>query len=91
MKTLIDVNDRLGAGGTAGLGMLLKGKLRVIIQEGETILLLWYKDKVFAIENRSPAKSTYSEGLLNGNSLPSSPRLGFYLFFLYVHTLFNYI
>lgn len=29
------------------------------------ILLLWYKDEVFAIENRSPADSAYSEGLPN--------------------------
>ncbi|XP_052191399.1 uncharacterized protein LOC127800683 [Diospyros lotus] len=44
---------------------LPKGERRVIIQEGETILLLWYKDEVFAIENRSPAEGAYSEGLLN--------------------------
>ncbi|PKH85074.1 hypothetical protein CRG98_049996, partial [Punica granatum] len=31
----------------------------------ETILLLWHKDEVFVIENRSPAKGAYSEGLLN--------------------------
>ncbi|GAV65550.1 Rieske_2 domain-containing protein [Cephalotus follicularis] len=44
---------------------LPKGERRVIIQDGETILLLWYKDEVFAIENRSPAEGAYSEGLLN--------------------------
>ncbi|MED6179572.1 hypothetical protein PIB30_001864 [Stylosanthes scabra] len=47
------------------LGALPKGERRVIIQEGETILLLWYKDEIFAIENRSPAEGAYSEGLLN--------------------------
>ncbi|GER37871.1 rieske domain containing protein [Striga asiatica] len=44
---------------------LPKGERRVIIQDGETVLLLWYKDDVFAIENRSPAEGAYSEGLLN--------------------------
>lgn len=47
------------------LGALPRGERRVIIQDGETILLLWYKDSVFAIENRSPAEGAYSEGLLN--------------------------
>ena len=44
---------------------LPRGERRVIIQEGETILLLWYKDQIFAIENRSPAEGAYSEGLKN--------------------------
>jgi len=47
------------------LAALPRGERRVIIQDGETILLLWYKDQVFAIENRSPAEGAYSEGLLN--------------------------
>ncbi|CAH9113936.1 unnamed protein product [Cuscuta epithymum] len=47
------------------LAALPKGERRVISQDGETILLLWYKDGVFAIENRSPAEGAYSEGLLN--------------------------
>lgn len=47
------------------LAALPKGERRVIIQDGETILLLWYKDLIFAIENRSPAEGAYSEGLLN--------------------------
>eukprot|EP00268_Persea_americana_P027172 TRINITY_DN26637_c1_g1_i1.p1 TRINITY_DN26637_c1_g1~~TRINITY_DN26637_c1_g1_i1.p1 ORF type:complete len:182 (-),score=23.95 TRINITY_DN26637_c1_g1_i1:2445-2942(-) len=47
------------------LAALPRGERRVIIQDGETILLLWYKDAVFAIENRSPAEGAYSEGLLN--------------------------
>ncbi|KAL2519805.1 Rieske (2Fe-2S) domain-containing protein [Forsythia ovata] len=47
------------------LAALPKGERRVIIQDNETILLLWYKDDVFAIENRSPAEGAYSEGLLN--------------------------
>ncbi|KDP45628.1 hypothetical protein JCGZ_17235 [Jatropha curcas] len=47
------------------LAALPKGERRVILQDGETILLLWYKDEVFAIENRSPAEGAYTEGLLN--------------------------
>ncbi|KAL6225521.1 hypothetical protein ACLB2K_004371 [Fragaria x ananassa] len=47
------------------LAALPKGERRVIVQDGEAILLLWYKDQVFAIENRSPAEGAYSEGLLN--------------------------
>lgn len=47
------------------LAALPKGERRVIIQGNETILLLWYKDEVFAIENRSPAEGAYSEGLIN--------------------------
>ncbi|XP_075475875.1 uncharacterized protein LOC142514302, partial [Primulina tabacum] len=47
------------------LSALPKGERRVIIQDGEIILLLWYKDDVIAIENRSPAEGAYSEGLLN--------------------------
>ncbi|XP_019423614.1 PREDICTED: uncharacterized protein LOC109332915 [Lupinus angustifolius] len=47
------------------LAALPKGERRVIIQDREAILLLWYKDQVFAIENRSPAEGAYSEGLLN--------------------------
>ncbi|XP_043721633.1 uncharacterized protein LOC122669061 [Telopea speciosissima] len=47
------------------LSALPRGERRVIIQDGETILLLWYKDEVFAIENRSPAEGAYTEGLLN--------------------------
>ncbi|KAM7280549.1 hypothetical protein ACFE04_007683 [Oxalis oulophora] len=44
---------------------LPKGERRVILQDGETILLLWYKDQIFAIENRSPAEGAYTEGLIN--------------------------
>ncbi|KAF5727071.1 hypothetical protein HS088_TW22G00758 [Tripterygium wilfordii] len=47
------------------LAALPRGERRVIIQDGEEILLLWYKDQVFAIENRSPAEGAYTEGLLN--------------------------
>eukprot|EP00262_Sarcandra_glabra_P017556 TRINITY_DN604_c1_g3_i2.p1 TRINITY_DN604_c1_g3~~TRINITY_DN604_c1_g3_i2.p1 ORF type:complete len:288 (+),score=49.84 TRINITY_DN604_c1_g3_i2:122-985(+) len=47
------------------LAALPKGERRVIIQDAETILLLWYKNEVIAIENRSPAEGAYSEGLLN--------------------------
>ncbi|CAD6228396.1 unnamed protein product [Miscanthus lutarioriparius] len=62
-----------GAGGGGGaswvpvvpLAALPRGERRVIVQDGEEILLLWYKDQVFAIENRSPAEGAYTEGLLN--------------------------
>ncbi|VAI02864.1 unnamed protein product [Triticum turgidum subsp. durum] len=47
------------------LAALPRGERRVIVQDGEEILLLWYKDEVFAIENRSPAEGAYTEGLLN--------------------------
>ena len=47
------------------LSALPKGERRVIIQGGETVLLLWYKERIFAIENRSPAEGAYTEGLLN--------------------------
>ncbi|KAL5982868.1 hypothetical protein ACLOJK_016946 [Asimina triloba] len=66
-------SDDGGGGGDDGknwvpvvpLATLPKGERRVIIQDQETILLLWYKDEVFAIENRSPAEGAYTEGLLN--------------------------
>lgn len=60
-----------GGGGSASwvpvvpLAALPRGERRVIYQDGEEILLLWYKDQVFAIENRSPAEGAYTEGLLN--------------------------
>ncbi|KAJ7554217.1 hypothetical protein O6H91_06G131200 [Diphasiastrum complanatum] len=44
---------------------LPRGERRLIRQNDETILLLWYKDEVFAIENTSPAEGAYSEGLVN--------------------------
>lgn len=55
------------------LSALPKGERRVIIQDDETILLLWYKNDVFAIENRSPAEGAYSEGLLNAKLTQVSP------------------
>lgn len=47
------------------LSALPKGERRVILQDGEAVLLMWYKDEIYAIENRSPAEGAYSEGLLN--------------------------
>lgn len=44
---------------------LPKGERRLIRQDGESILLLWYKNEIVAIENRSPAEGAYSEGLVN--------------------------
>lgn len=55
------------------LSALPKGERRVILQDGDEILLLWYKDEVFAIENRSPAEGAYSEGLLNAKLTQVSP------------------
>ncbi|XP_077249708.1 Rieske (2Fe-2S) domain-containing protein [Tasmannia lanceolata] len=52
------------------LAALPKGERRVIIQDGESILLLWYKNEVLAIENRSPAEGAYSEGLFNAKLTP---------------------
>ncbi|KAG8089384.1 hypothetical protein GUJ93_ZPchr0011g27983 [Zizania palustris] len=46
------------------LTALPRGERRVIVQDGEEILL-WYKDQIYAIENRSPAEGAYTEGLLN--------------------------
>ncbi|CAN6374836.1 unnamed protein product [Urochloa humidicola] len=63
--------EAAGSGGGASwvpvvpLAALPRGERRVIVQDGEEILLLWYKDQVFAIENRSPAEGAYTEGLLN--------------------------
>uniref|UniRef100_A0A0E0BH72 Rieske domain-containing protein n=1 Tax=Oryza glumipatula TaxID=40148 RepID=A0A0E0BH72_9ORYZ len=47
------------------LAALPRGERRVIVQDGEEILLLWYKEQVYAVENRSPAEGAYTEGLLN--------------------------
>eukprot|EP00246_Nothoceros_aenigmaticus_P007351 TRINITY_DN2107_c0_g1_i1.p1 TRINITY_DN2107_c0_g1~~TRINITY_DN2107_c0_g1_i1.p1 ORF type:complete len:319 (+),score=41.84 TRINITY_DN2107_c0_g1_i1:58-957(+) len=44
---------------------LPRGERRLIRQDGVTILLLWYKNDVFAIENTSPAEGAYSEGFVN--------------------------
>lgn len=73
------------------LSALPKGERRVIIQDGETILLLWYKDDVFAIENRSPAEGAYTEGLLNAK-LTQVPNFTITLSLssLYIHTLIQY-
>ena len=69
------------------LGALPRGERRVIIQEGETILLLWYKDEVFAIENRSPAEGAYSEGLINAKLTKVTLNFIVYnLFFLFFFT-----
>lgn len=69
--TQVSVSEESSASGDANwvpvvpLAALPRGERRVIIQDNETILLLWYKDQVFAIENRSPAEGAYSEGLIN--------------------------
>jgi hypothetical protein len=49
---------------------LPKGERRLVRQDGATVLLLWYKNDVYAIENTSPAEGAYSEGLVNARLTP---------------------
>ncbi|EFJ23287.1 hypothetical protein SELMODRAFT_449457 [Selaginella moellendorffii] len=49
---------------------LPRGERRLVRQENETILLLWYKNDVYAVENKSPAEGAYSEGLINAKLTP---------------------
>eukprot|EP00850_Spirogloea_muscicola_P001735 SM000006S19500 [mRNA] locus=s6:1137601:1138793:+ [translate_table: standard] len=44
---------------------LPRGERRLVRQDGETILLLWYRDQIYALENTSPAEGAYSEGFIN--------------------------
>lgn len=44
---------------------LPKGERRLVRQDGQDVLLLWYKGEVIAIENSSPAEGAYSEGFVN--------------------------
>ncbi|GAQ82404.1 hypothetical protein KFL_001100180 [Klebsormidium nitens] len=44
---------------------LPRGARRLVRQDGELILLLWYKSEICAIESRSPAEGAYSEGFSN--------------------------
>lgn len=53
---------------------LPKGERRLVRQDGDTVLLLWYKNDVYAIENQSPAEGAYSEGLINARLTPVSIR-----------------
>lgn len=66
---------------------LPKGERRLIIQDGETILLLWYKDEIFAIENKSPAEGAYTEGLLNAKLTQVSPFFFFNCVLDYVYSV----
>lgn len=52
------------------LAALPRGERRLVRQDGETVLLLWYKNDVYAIENQSPAEGAYSEGLINARLTP---------------------
>ncbi|KAG0577444.1 hypothetical protein KC19_5G156500 [Ceratodon purpureus] len=52
------------------LNALPRGERRLVRQDGETVLLLWYKNDVYAIENQSPAEGAYSEGLINARLTP---------------------
>lgn len=54
------------------LNALPRGERRLVRQDGETVLLLWYKNDVYAIENQSPAEGAYSEGLINARLTPVS-------------------
>jgi len=54
------------------LSALPRGERRLVRQDGETVLLLWYKNDVYAIENQSPAEGAYSEGLINARLTPVS-------------------
>lgn len=49
---------------------LPRGERRLIRQDGETVLLLWYKDDLYALENTSPAEGAYSEGMFNARLTP---------------------
>ncbi|KAL2649651.1 hypothetical protein R1flu_017779 [Riccia fluitans] len=49
---------------------LPRGERRLIRQDGENVLLLWYKDGVYAVENSSPAEGAYSEGMFNAKLTP---------------------
>lgn len=44
---------------------LPRGERRLVRQDGETILLLWYRNEIYAIENTSPAEGAYAEGFIN--------------------------
>ncbi|KAI5063813.1 hypothetical protein GOP47_0020483 [Adiantum capillus-veneris] len=44
---------------------LPKGERRLVRQDDQDVLLLWYKGEVVAIENTSPAEGAYSEGFVN--------------------------
>ncbi|CAI5976145.1 unnamed protein product [Closterium sp. NIES-65] len=44
---------------------LPKGERRLIRQDGQEILLFWYRNEIYAVENISPAEGAYSEGFLN--------------------------
>eukprot|EP00270_Netrium_digitus_P019774 TRINITY_DN789_c0_g1_i2.p1 TRINITY_DN789_c0_g1~~TRINITY_DN789_c0_g1_i2.p1 ORF type:complete len:296 (+),score=64.18 TRINITY_DN789_c0_g1_i2:46-933(+) len=44
---------------------LPRGERRLVRQDGQEILLLWYRGEIFAIENSSPSEGAYAEGFLN--------------------------
>lgn len=44
---------------------LPKGYRKNVKVDGVDVLLLWYKNKIYAIEARSPAEGAYSEGFMN--------------------------
>jgi nitrite reductase/ring-hydroxylating ferredoxin subunit len=49
---------------------LPRGERRLIRQDADTVLLLWYKDELYAVENSSPAEGAYSEGMFNARLTP---------------------
>lgn len=51
--------------GVIPVSALPKGERRLVRQDGQDVLLLWYKGEVIAIENTSPAEGAYNEGFVN--------------------------
>lgn len=47
------------------LGDLPKGKRKVLTVGGYSMMLLWYRSDIYAVESRSPAEGAYSEGMVN--------------------------
>ena len=44
---------------------LPRGERRLVRQGADTVLVLWYRNEICAVENSSPAEGAYSEGLFN--------------------------
>ena len=69
---------------------LPKGERRLVRQDGETILLLWYRNEIYAIENSSPAEGAYAEGFINAKLTQVSvnnARLPIFCIMIEVHSL----
>ena len=67
---------------------LPKGERRLVRQDGETILLLWYRNEIYAIENCSPAEGAYAEGFINAKlTQVSNARLPSFCIMIEVNSL----